>query len=75
MCNCSGNRRRCGLSRASSVVILMALALFAVGDGAAIAAESQADQQAVRQADQAWVNAMNKWNKAALSGLMAQGFG
>ena len=75
MCNRSGSTRRCGLSRASSVAILVALALFVVGGGAATAVGSQADQQAVRQADQAWVNAMNKWNKAALSELMAQGFG
>src|SRR6185312_3810726 len=74
MRNRSGSTRGWGLSRASRVAILMALAAVAVGGGTAIAAESQADQQAVRQADQAWVNAMNKWNKAALRGLMAQGF-
>jgi hypothetical protein len=50
----------------------MALAMLAVCGCTASAAES--DQQAVRQADQAWVNAMNKWNKAALMGLTAQGF-
>lgn len=75
MCNGSGSTRRCGLSRSSSLAILVALAVFAVGGGAASAAEPQADQQAVRQAEKAWVNAMNKWNKADLSGLMAQGFG
>ena len=37
-------------------------------------ASSAADEQAVRQADHAFVTAMNKWNKAALSGLMANGF-
>jgi hypothetical protein len=75
MCNRSGSTRIYSLSRASNGAILMALIAAAVGVGTAMAAESQADQQAVRQADQAWVNAMNKWNKAALSGLMAQGFG
>jgi len=74
MRNRNGSLRRCGLSRASMAAILIALAVVAVGDCTARAAESQADQQAVRQADQAWVNAMNKWNKAALGGLMARGF-
>jgi len=75
MGNRSGSTWKYGLSRASSGAILMALIAAAVGVGTAMAAESQAEQQAVRQADQAWVNAMNKWDKAALSGLMAPGFG
>lgn len=75
MCNRTRSTRRCGLSRASRVAIIMVLAAVAVGGCTATAAESQADQQAVRQADQAWVNAMNKWNKAALGPVMAQGFG
>jgi hypothetical protein len=33
-----------------------------------------AGEPAVQAADQAFVTAMNKWNKAALAGLMAEGF-
>jgi hypothetical protein len=55
-------------------VILLAVAASGASTTRAAAPPSQADEQAVRQADQAFVNAMNRWDKAALSGLMAQGF-
>ncbi len=67
------NTRRRRLSPASTAAIIMALAVGA--STARAASASPGNEQAVRQADQGWVNAMNKWNKAALSGLMAQGFG
>ena len=76
MRNRSGSTRRCGLSRASRTAIFMVLAMVALGASTVVAAPpSQADEQAVRQADDAFVNAMNKWDKAALGALMAQGFG
>jgi hypothetical protein len=76
MRNRSGSTPERGLGRASTAAIIMVLAVVAVRASTALAAPApQADEQAVRQADQAFVNAMNKWDKAALSGLMAQGFG
>jgi hypothetical protein len=54
--------------------MMMIVAALGGVSTALAAPPSQADEQAVRQADQAFVSAMNKWNKAALSGLMARGF-
>ena len=76
MWNRSGSVCRCRLSRTSKVArINIVLAVVALGASTALATPpSQADEQAVRQADQEFVNAMNKWDKPALSGLMARGF-
>ncbi|HKW24210.1 MAG TPA: nuclear transport factor 2 family protein [Terriglobales bacterium] len=53
----------------------MMMIVAVLGASTALAAPpSQADEQAVRQADQALVNALNKWDGASLSGLMAPGF-
>lgn len=57
--------------RSAALTAMTMLALCAAG----MAQEGPtAGEQAVRQADQAWVSAMNKWDKEALAGMMAQGF-
>jgi hypothetical protein len=76
MRNRSASVPRGASTRAVRAAIVMMLAVVAAGASTTLAAPpaSQADEQAVRQADQAFVNAMNKWDGAALSELMAQGF-
>jgi hypothetical protein len=72
MRNRNGSTRRSGLSPALSSAIIIVLT---AGTSTALAAPaSQANQLAVQQADHAFVNALNKWDGASLSGLMARGF-
>lgn len=63
---------------ASEAAILMLLAvilvLCAVSMPIAAPSPSAADEQDVRRADHAFVAAMNKWNKVALPGFIANGF-
>lgn len=76
MHHCTGSMPKSGRSRALRTAIVMLLAVVAAGASMTLAAPpaSQADEQAVRRADQAFVNGMYKWDRAALSELMAQGF-
>ena len=63
------------LRAAAGIIVPAILSLCSVVMGLAAPAVPQADEQAVRQADRAFVGAMNRWDKAALSGLMATAFG
>lgn len=71
----SGSAPRGGLSRVLRAGIIMILVGAAAGAATARATPvAREDEQAVRQADRAFANAMNKRDKAAMAALMAQGF-
>lgn len=74
-CVVMGLSRRClRLSGPGAGLVLLAFIFALTASMAAAASSPSAEAQAVLQADRAFVNAMNKWDKAALDGLMAQGF-
>jgi hypothetical protein len=78
MHNCAESKPQRGLRRGSvGAIRWMLVAALALGGAAARAVPSEQgkDQQAVWRADQAFVRAMGKWDKAALRDSMASGFG
>lgn len=75
-CVMTGSSRKGGrvLGQRPGLKLLVFIFALSASMAAAASAQSAADEEAVQAADHAFVNAMNKWNKAALGGLMAQSF-
>lgn len=79
MHNCAEIKPRCGFRRgsvgATMWMLVVALGLWAGVTAWAVPSKQGKDEQAVWRADQAFVRAMGKWDKAALRVSMASGFG
>lgn len=75
MRNRSGSAPRAGLRQVLRAALMIMLVMVAADASTALAAPAaRTDEQAARQADQAFVSAMHEGDKAGMAALMAQGF-